>query len=268
MLKSLYIKNFAIIKESEISFEDGLNIITGESGSGKSIIFEALNIILGSRASFEYIRHGEEKSIIEAIFLNDSLEYKLGVSRTFLNDSPIKVQDLKKLTSKLADFHSQDENNILSNKAIHISYYDNSNSISSIKTEFREMYNLLINKYSELNELKEKKKEADTKKDYYEFQLTEINKISPEAEEYDTLRDKLDLMENSEEIHDISEETKNLTTGKRDSITSQLNSLKKNLIHLSKFDEGFSNYLDEIESALISIQGIDDYTVMKLEIDS
>lgn len=279
MLKSLYIKNFAIIKETEINFDKGLNIITGESGSGKSIIFEALNIILGNRASFEYIRHGEDKAIIEAVFLNDKISFDLdkqiienefivrkelrksGVSRTFLNDTPVKIQDLKKLTNKLADFHSQDENNILSNKGIHIEYYDSSNDLDKDKKNFKTEYKQLLKKYSLLNTLKQKKKEADSKKDYYEFQLNEINKINPEENELNELREKLDILENSEEIHDISEETKSLTTGKRESLLSQLNSLKKNLIHLSKFDKGFTNYLDEIESALITIQGIDDYTV-------
>ncbi|MDC1068644.1 AAA family ATPase, partial [Candidatus Kapabacteria bacterium] len=131
MIKSLHIKNFVIIEEYSLDFSNGLNIITGETGSGKSLVFKALNIILGDRASSELVRKGEKKSIIEARFsvvnVNDILinlvdpdffditdeiiirrEFtSSGQSRSFLNDSQVSVSELKKIKSQLLDYHGQ-----------------------------------------------------------------------------------------------------------------------------------------------------------------
>ena len=142
MLKSLHIKNFAIIVEQLVEFDNGLNIIIGETGAGKSIILDAIGILLGKRASQDMIRLGEEKSVIEGIFIDDNLKVELegeiyekefilrkeirsnGTSRLFLNDTPIQLSDVKQIAYKLANYHTQDESIVLRDNESHIEFYD------------------------------------------------------------------------------------------------------------------------------------------------
>ena len=137
MLKSLYIENYALIDSLNIKFEAGLNVITGETGAGKSIILGALSLILGQRADSRHIKHNEKRSVIEGVFhisdynlkpffderdwLFDDKECILrreiwtsGKSRAFVNDSPVLLNDLKELADKLIDIHSQHQNLALS----------------------------------------------------------------------------------------------------------------------------------------------------------
>ena len=131
MLSSLYIKNYAIISELEISFTDGLNIITGETGSGKTLLIKAIQILMGSRFSKEMIRTGEDKIIIKGVFLDQSKKLAIkriynrnGNSKTFINNDVVNQKELHKITSSLIDIHGQhDHQNILDSNN-HLLYLD------------------------------------------------------------------------------------------------------------------------------------------------
>ena len=171
MLKSLYIKNFAIIVEQTIEFDKGLNIIIGETGAGKSIILDAIGILLGKRASQEMIRKGEEKSIIEGVFIDDNLTFEIeneifskefiirkeiksnGTSRLFLNDTPIQINDIKSIALKLANYHSQDESIVLRDDESHIDFYDDSIFFDGLIEVYQTKKNNLSNEYSKLRKL-------------------------------------------------------------------------------------------------------------------
>ena len=121
MLYSLYIKNLAIIDEIKVDFNNGLNIITGETGAGKTLIVKAIQFLLGERFTGESLRLGSDHMIIEGIFLRNDLEttirriYRLnGKSKSFINDEPVKQKDLLQVTRKLVDLHGQhDHQNLL-----------------------------------------------------------------------------------------------------------------------------------------------------------
>lgn len=151
MIERLYIKNYLIIKEAEIELDRGLNILTGETGAGKSIILDALALILGERADYSKIKKDEDRLIVEGHFnfaenktvqkvINDIFPdeesgndniilrrelNKKGSSRNFINDSPVNISDMKKFGDAIIDIHSQNEHQSLLNKETHIGILDN-----------------------------------------------------------------------------------------------------------------------------------------------
>ncbi len=203
MLHKLYIKNFALVNEVEIDFCKNLNIVTGETGTGKSILVEAINLILGERASLEQIRQGSEKSIIEANFQFQKLPNELieifneneieisneitlrreisqtSTNRIFLNDSQITLSTLKKIGENLVDLHGQHEHQSLLKNENHIDFLDRfanlENEVLNFKLTFKEIKKLV----QEKNSLTQKEKELKERLSILEFQLSEIEKTNP-----------------------------------------------------------------------------------------
>ena len=271
MLKSFYIKNFAIIVEQTIEFDKGLNIIIGETGAGKSIILDAIGILLGKRASQEMIRKGEEKSIIEGVFIDDNLTFEIeneifskefiirkeiksnGTSRLFLNDTPIQINDIKSIALKLANYHSQDESIVLRDDESHIDFYDYSIFFDGLIEVYQTKKNNLSNEYSKLRKLIKDRDESIQKKDFIEYQLNEINKINPKKDELTEINEQLRLIENSEEILESSQELTELTNGSDEAIYSKLRRVIKLIEDLGRFNNEFNSYLEELNSSLVSI---------------
>lgn len=271
MLKSLYIKNFAIIVEQTIEFDKGLNIIIGETGAGKSIILDAIGILLGKRASQEMIRKGEEKSIIEGVFIDDNLTFEIeneifskefiirkeiksnGTSRLYLNDTPIQINDIKSIALKLANYHSQDESIVLRDDESHIDFYDDSIFFDGLIEVYQTQKNNLSNEYSKLRKLIKDRDESIQKKDFIEYQLNEINKINPKKDELTEINEQLRLIENSEEILESSQELTELTNGSDEAIYSKLRRVIKLIEDLGRFNNEFNSYLEELNSSLVSI---------------
>lgn len=271
MLKSLHIKNFAIIVEQEVHFDSGLNIIIGETGAGKSIILDAIGILLGKRASQDMIRKGEDKSIIEGTFYDESLSFKIeeevfskefiirkeiksnGTSRLFLNDTPIHLNSIKDIAPKLANYHSQDESIVLRDDESHIDFFDDFIYFEGLIEEYQLQKSKLISEYNKLKKLIKDREESLHKKDYLEYQLNEINKINPKEGELAEINEKLQLIENSEEILESSQELSELTNGSDDAIYSKLRRVIKLLEDLGRFNPDFTTYLEELNSSLVSI---------------
>ncbi len=271
MLKSLHIKNFAIIVEQVVEFDSGLNIIIGETGAGKSIILDAIGILLGKRASQDMIRKGEEKSIIEGTFYDESLTFKVedevftkefiirkeiksnGSSRLFLNDTPIQINDIKAIAPKLANYHSQDESIVLRDDESHIDFYDDFIIFNGLIEDYKDKKSALISEYNKLRKMIRDRDESIQKKDFLEYQLNEINKINPKEGELAEINEKLQLIENSEEILESSQELTELTNGSDDAIYSKLRRVIKLLEDLGRFNNDFTTYLEELNSSLVSI---------------
>lgn len=271
MLKSLHIKNFAIIVEQVVEFDSGLNIIIGETGAGKSIILDAIGILLGKRASQDMIRKGEEKSVIEGTFYDESLTVKVedevfskefvirkeiranGTSRLFLNDTPIQLNEIKAIATKLANYHSQDESIVLRDDDSHIDFYDDFIIFGGLIEDYQEKKSNLISAYNKLRKMIRDRDESLQKKDFLEYQLNEINKINPKEGELAEINDQLQLIENSEEILESSQELTELTNGSDTAIYSKLRRVIKLLEDLGRFNTDFTSYLEELNSSLVSI---------------
>lgn len=271
MLKSLHIKNFAIIVEQVVEFDTGLNIIIGETGAGKSIILDAIGILLGKRASQDMIRKGEERSVIEGTFYDDSLTFKVedevfskefiirkeirsnGTSRLFLNDTPIQINDIKAIAPRLANYHSQDESIVLRDDESHIDFYDDFIIFDGLIEDYQNKKSNLISEYNKLRKMIRDRDESIQKKDFLEYQLNEINKINPKDGELAEINEQLQLIENSEEILESSQELTDLTNGSDDAIYSKLRRVIKLLEDLGRFNSDFTTYLEELNSSLVSI---------------
>ena len=191
MLKTLYIKNMAIITELKVEFDDGLNIITGETGAGKSLIIKAIQFLLGKRFSPEVLRTGSDTLIIEGEFIKDKSKTVIrrlfrnnGQSKSFINDEPVKQKDLIQTTRMLADLHGQHDHQNLLDANTHLKYLD---SFGSYKTELNKVEQLFQKRESTkntLNKLIKQQQEFEEKGELYEFQLKELT-LHPISTEFE-----------------------------------------------------------------------------------
>ncbi len=187
MLKSLKIQDYALIKEINVEFGKGLNIITGETGAGKSILVDAISLLIGERASTETVREGSQKAIVEGVFelesnkkINTILEENQienlpelilrrerslkGANRCFINDTPAPLSVVKEIGDVLIDFHGQHEHQALLRIETHIDYLDEYSDSSELLRNYKWLYNALIKLKKEIGELKSKKDSAVERK--------------------------------------------------------------------------------------------------------
>lgn len=272
MIKHLTIKNYALIDELELEFETGLNIITGETGAGKSIIIDALSLILGERAAAEEIRSGAEKAIVEALFTissNRKVQRLLeeagiecqdeiivrrevnqkGQSRAFVNDSPVPISQLKELGDFLVDLHGQHEHQSLLRPETHIDLLDDFGGLDTLIKNFRSAYHELNEMLGELKELVSKRDALKEKRDLYAFQIKEIDAINPQAGEIDRLESELKILENAEKLYESSTKLYELLYDSESSIHDQLVVVRNQLEDLSEIDKSFEGLKEESESA-------------------
>ena len=223
MLKKLNIQNYAIIDEIEINFSPQLNIITGETGAGKSILMGALSLILGERADTSVLLRTDKKCFIEGIFsietkkevrqfleeneldADDELVLRreiaaTGKSRAFINDTPATLQQLKQLASLLVDLHQQFDSLELGDSDFQREVVDalanNQESVQSYQT----LYRKYLQGKKELTELKEKKASFNKELDYHQFLFDEMNEVNLQEDELEHLDNELKLLSNSEGI--------------------------------------------------------------------
>lgn len=286
MLKTLNIKNFIIIKEEKLDFKDGLNIITGETGSGKSIIIDALSVALGMRAGADMVKKDEKKALIEATFyfkdteiemINEFLSYneldqfgneliirreisaKSG-SRAFINDTPVTIQQIKEISSLLTHFHGQHDNRILLDNESHIDILDAVGDYQKEKNKYIEIYSELGSKINKLKQLKAKENELKQKIEFQKFQLDEIEKINPNENEDNDIENELNILENSEFLKNTTSDTFSKLYGEDNSIYNQLTEVEELLKQICRIDKSFENYLAELHSAIITIKEVAIYS--------
>ncbi len=279
MLTSLRIKNYALIEDVEVNFGEGLNIITGETGAGKSILIGAMGMILGDRATAEVIRRGTNKSILEAVFdvsgnekirrlleendydYSDELilrrEISLkGTNRNFVNDTPATLNFIKEVGNLLVDIHGQHEHQSVLRTQTHIEMLDEFGDYGDLLLEYEENYKLLNSLNKELKDLTEKEALLKEKKELYEFQLKEIEEVSPEPDEDETIESELKILENAEQILNLSEEVYLELYESENSLTERLGSVIGKLETLAEFDKEFSDKISEAEGALSVLDDI------------
>ncbi len=211
MIQYISIKNFAIIENTEIEFEDGLNIITGETGSGKSIVIEAISLALGSRADSSFVRHGASKAIIQLVgeLNNEEIVITREISSTGknlcrLNGQIVTLNELNQTCRKLADIHGQYDNQSLLNVDHHIELVDRfkADEIEPLKNIFKKSYEEYSSSKNELNRLLHMESDNQKKLDFYRFEKNEIDHADLAPGEDDALKEKITLLQNSEKIFD------------------------------------------------------------------
>lgn len=282
MIKSLYIKDFAIIDELEVSFESGLNVLTGQTGAGKSIIVGALNMILGERADTEVIRRGADKAIAEAIIrvgknrvlkellqenaveFSDELilrrEIRDSGSRAFINDTPVNIGILKKAGDHLVDLHGQHEHQLLLKEENHRDVIDGFGEIEPVLEQYLEAYRGMAGLQRELYQLKKHEKELDEKLELYRFQAKEIEEAGLEPGEEEALEEEMNLLDNAEELDQKAAVILELGNGDEVNIMDLINRMKLHMEDIARIESEFETYLEELSSARISIREAVEFT--------
>jgi DNA repair protein RecN (Recombination protein N) len=279
MLKSFSVKDYALIEHISVEFGSGLNIITGETGAGKSILIDAMGLLLGERASTEIIRKGAQKSVVEGIFNvkgnkkvrilidQNELDYfdeliirreisLKGSNRCFINDSPVSLNLVKETGNLLVDLHGQHEHQSLLRTETHIDYLDEFGNYQRLIQQFKSAYSYMVEKEDELKNLLEKEKNITEKKDFYYFQIKEIDNVSPEEDEDETLIQQLNILEYSEKLSELTSEIYFLLYESEDSVLDALSKVKNHLQKLYEIDKTFSDAVSESESVLAQIEDI------------
>lgn len=223
MLRSLYIKNYALIDSLEIDFEPGFSVITGETGAGKSIILGALSLILGQRADMKAIKQGESKCVIEGSF--DVSAYDLrafceekgidydpdsyilrreilstGKSRAFINDSPVSLTDLKELGGQLIDIHSQHQNLLLSDTRFQMQVVDALAGNKELLSRYQQAFHQYKQSEKALAELREVVRKSKEEEDYLRFQIESLTEAALQEGEQEELENELETLTHAEDI--------------------------------------------------------------------
>lgn len=280
MLSKLYVRNFALIDEVEILPDRGFNILTGETGAGKSLLLGALALILGKRADYSMIFRPENKCIVEAVFaglaptlLEELKSYEdfdlegdqviirrevkaSGTSRAFINDTPVSLQVLREVASLLVDLHGQHENQMLLSPAQQIRLLDQYAATKNEVAEFGLSLQKLNRLEKELHEVEEKERLARQQIDYLKFQLEELEnaKLDPENEE--SLEGEINLLQNAEEIQESLSQASDALYHNEDSLYSRLSEVTNNLQKAARMDPLLGEQHEKLNEALYTMQDV------------
>ena len=276
MLSLLKIKNIALIDELSVEFAAGLNLLTGETGSGKSIIVDSLGALTGERVSSDLIKEGEVSARIEGLFtlranadlhelfyesgveLEDADDIDLivrrelsstGRNRIFVNNQLVTQAFLKKIGVILGEIHGQGEQALLFNPANHLvildSYARTENLREKVEKKFREMRNV----QAELNNLQEDEAQKLQLLDILQFQIDEISKANLQAGEDETLEEEKKRLNNVEKLSKLSDESYAILYENEDAIVGNLEKVIRNINELSEYDSSFGEYSEGLDSA-------------------
>ena len=278
MLTQLSIKNYALINELKIDFSSGLSIITGETGAGKSILLGALGLVLGNRADSSTLKDNSKKCIVEAkvsianynlreFFEEVDLDYEdhtiirreilpSGKSRAFVNDTPVNLSILNDLRSNLIDVHSQHQTLSLSDTNFQFSVIDalakNASKIESYKKGLIKLKNLK----KQLEDLKTSQREANQQHDYNLHLFNELNDANLEIDEQEILEEKLEKLNNIEDIKINLSEALEISINEEIGLQTLLNTLENRLSKISSFSKEYKDLSDRITSVKIELDDI------------
>jgi DNA repair protein RecN (Recombination protein N) len=260
MIKKLFIKDFAIIKELEISLKNGLTVITGETGAGKSILLKALGFALGAKSDKTYVRSGQNQSVVEVEVQADKdniyrrLLSKGGRVRSFVNDEPFIESDYKSSVKVIADFHGQNEQQYILNSNTHIDFLDSFCKSEELVKKIEFIFYNLSKTIESLTKAKQQQETASNQKELLKFQLNEISSISPEENEDVDLGREFKRLNHIDELTSTVQNMNQSLTEHDHSIYRQLVSTLNDLERLSNYDKNLETYIDSIKQASIAIQ--------------
>lgn len=291
MLLNLKINNFALIKESDIMFTKGLNILSGETGAGKSIIFEALSVALGERASKSMIKTGTDHSVIEAVFsLTDELKSLLSekglisdideetviIRRDIYLDYPTvsringfsaTLADLKEISAYLCDIYGQYEHQLLLDKDNYLSIINKATRIEcndeydKLESELKDIFIEIKDLTNSLKNFLEKSSNLDSEIDFLEFQINEINEINPVPGEMDEIKDELKKLQNQELIQETLSSVDNNLRGsdeqfENNDVLAKLGESINNLERISNYMSDVDGLIERMKTSMYELEDI------------
>ena len=274
MITFLRIRNLAIIQDLEIEFKEGFNILTGETGAGKSIIIDGIKLVLGEKASSDLIRTGEKKATIEAIFSFPDLGFLknsfpefsqekeiyiqreisvTGKGKAYINGTLVPASKLKKLGEKIIDIYGQNDHIFLLFPENHLDFLDYYGENLNLREEITNLARELKSLYARKKELEEKEREREQKLDFYYFQINEIEKANLKEDEEEELLKQRKRLRNAEKILSLAKEALEISSERDDSLISLLSHLKNNISSLSEYENEFKSYLESLDESSIII---------------
>lgn len=267
MIEHIEIKNFAIIEDATVDFNPGLNIITGETGSGKSVAVEAISLGLGSRADSSTVRTGCEKATVQLLGTLDGEEIIItrevstsGKNICKLNGELVTLSQLNKISSKLADIHGQYDNQYLLNPDEHINFLDSYHheEIAPLKDSLHDAYFQYASTKSTLEKLILSERENAKKKDFYRFEIDEINAADLQKDEDESLSEQINILQNSEKIYEnIQRSYDSICESQGEgSALDKLGSSLKELEEISHFSGDIQSISDELGDIFYRLQDI------------
>ena len=278
MLRNLTIDNYALIDRLDIDFDDGLSVITGETGAGKSIILGALSLVLGSRADSKVALDASSKCVVEATFdvepyrleaLFDELDVDYsastivrreilpnGKSRAFVNDTPVGLQQLRTLTSRLIDIHSQHENLMLSNSDFQLDIVDTLADTADDLHKYTDLFNRYRDTRQQLRNLRDESDRFLAEKDYIEHQLSELVAANLVDGEQQSLEEEQNLINHSQEVIETLSSIIASLDGEESGVLSLLKSASTHIGRLEKYINRASEFADRINSSFVELKDI------------
>ena len=288
MLKQLYIKNFTLIDELDIELYPGFSVITGETGAGKSIILGAIGLLLGQRADSKSIKTGADKCVIEAHF--DLSRYHMeaffeeneiepdtedtiirrelttaGKSRSFINDTPVGLSQLKELGEQLVDIHSQHQNLLLQKQDFQLSVVDIIAQDAQQLADYEQSYNAYQRAKRQLKELAESIEQGRQQTDFMQFQYDELTNARLTEGEQEELEQQSETMEHAEDIKSALYETNNALNGEELGTVSLVRKAMLSLQGISKVLPKASELAERLHSCHIELKDIADEVESSLE---
>ena len=278
MLQKLSISNYALISSLSVDFDNGFSVITGETGAGKSILLGALGFLLGNRADTNILFDDTKKCIVEGVFIlhddrwksffeENDIDYDEECiirreinpqkkSRAFINDTPVSLQILKELGSRLVDIHSQHDSLLLCNPDFQLALLDDAADNNLLLTQYKKAYHDYVSAKNELDKLRRKATDNIDENDYLKFQLDEILKAELLDGEYDELTQRIEFLENQEEIIRLLKESTNILDNEENSLLDGINTLLYNVEKLRRYIPELDSMVERLNSVKIELKDI------------
>lgn len=275
MLIKLKVQNFAIIEDIEIDFKDGLTVLTGETGAGKSLIIDCIGLLLGERAASEMIRQGEEKAIVQGVFDNNTpllraalekagvpekdglIEIKRTISSTKnvikINDTTITLNELKYIMSLIADIHQQFDMVKLFNNENYLAMVDGFNSrlVNQYLDKYLLSFSALKEQASSYSALVKRIDEFNRNQEEYEYAYSEIKALGLKENEEEEINSEISLLENYDKIYSLLMESKELMDG---DALNNIYTIKENVSKLSEYQNEYQDYIERLNNVYYELE--------------
>lgn len=278
MLSHLSIKHYALIESLDIDFDRGLNILTGETGSGKSIILGALGLLIGDRAETRIVQEGKKKCIVEARFFLEEIQLKAlfekydidfeeetlirreilssGKSRAFVNDTPVKLNVLKDLGARLLDIHSQHQTIRINDPGFQLEVVDNNAKTAKEIDTYRQTYEKWRHDSKKLEELRLAAKESKNESEFIAFQLRELEEARLDDMDEEALDEEYNTLANAVEIAERLREAEHLLGESENAVVSAMREAKERLEAIAEYGKIYSELSERLNSSLIEIDDV------------
>lgn len=276
MLKELSIRNFAIINALNITFGPGLNVLTGETGAGKSILVDAIELILGARASADIIRKGAKESIVEVILRNDSdfsglddlgiekdeditirrIISPTGKGRAYVNETPVTLIALSEIGGSLLDIHGQHEHQSLLSENRQLDLIDSFGRLNEQRDKVKELVLRLRSSREELEKLESGERDRAQREDLLRFQRSEIEGAGLKTGEDKELEQRRKVLSNAERLSSLASESYERLYSRDASVLENLNNVLSDLKEINQMDPLFSEAINRLNESILQIEDV------------